>query len=109
MLIDAVFPVRGECLSADSLYWLYSALSHLVPAFHDPGSRVRFSAIGGEVAGKGLVRLTSTSCLRVRLPAEQVATVLPLASSKLQVGEHHIHLGVPTVRALCPATALQAR
>jgi CRISPR-associated protein Cas6 len=107
--VDVCFPVRGDLLTAGCHYELYGALSRVVPAFHDPGEQVRFATIGGENVGKGLIRLTQTSRLRVRLPADRIGLVLPLSGKELRVGEHPIVLGVPTVQALTPAPALFAR
>ncbi len=109
MQIEAAFPVQGDQLPADSHYLLYGALSRRVPAFHQPDEPLRFGPIGGAIGGKGLIRLTPTSRLRVRLPADQVALVLPLAGQTLQVGDHVLHLGFPTIRPLLPAATLAAR
>ena len=109
MQIEVAFPLRGDLLSADSHYLLFGSLSHLVPAFHDPAANIRFGPIGGANAGKGLIRLTYTSRLRVCLPAELIGTVLPLTGQALRLGEHTISLQVPTVRNLIPAPHLAAR
>jgi CRISPR-associated protein Cas6 len=109
MSCDVCFPVRGEVLTAGCHYELYGALSRAVPAFHDPGEQVRFAPIGGENVGKGLIRLTKTSRLRVRLPADRIGLVLPLTGKTLSVGEHTIALGIPTVQPLEPTPMLLAR
>jgi CRISPR-associated endonuclease/helicase Cas3 len=49
------------------------------------------------------------SHLRLRLPAEDIAKVLPLAGKALEVAGHKIRLGVPRVMALIPAPSLVAR
>jgi CRISPR-associated protein Cas6 len=108
MQIEVSYPVEGDLLPSDSHYLLYSALSHVVPAFHSPERNVRFGPIGGAVGGKGLIRLTPRSHLRVRLPAEDIALVLPLAGKRLQIGEYTVRLKPPTVRELIPAPQLLA-
>jgi CRISPR-associated protein Cas6 len=109
MQVEAAFPLSGDQLPADSLYLLYSALSRRVPEFHQPGDPIRFGPIGGAVAGKGLVELTQTSRLRVRLPPERMGWIMPLAGETLRVGVHAVRLGFPTIRPLLPVPTLVAR
>jgi hypothetical protein len=45
----------------------------------------------------------------LRLPAEQIAVVLPLAGQSLDIADHRIRLGVPQVRTLIPGPTLLAR
>ncbi len=109
MHIDLCFPVQGEFIPTDHAYRLYGALSRLVPEFHRPDGELRFAAITGRRGPPGLIQLYAASRLRVRLPAERIATVLPLAGKPLSLGEHRVRLGVPHVTALVPASTLQAR
>jgi CRISPR-associated protein Cas6 len=108
-LIEVVFPVLGTDLPTDHLYPLYAALCRKVPAFHEGGLHFRFGPINGQHGGRGLIRLFERSRLRLRLPDDRIATILPLAGKALEVAEHRIRLGVPYVRALVPAAALAAR
>ncbi len=107
MKIEARFPVRGDQIPTDHLYALYAALSHAVPAFH--AGAVRFGPVAGEKGDQGRIRLHERSTLRVRLPAEEIGIVLPLAGRELDVGGHPIRLGFPTVVPLQPASTLAAR
>lgn len=109
MQVDVCFPVKGETLPTDHCYLLYSALSRVVPAFHNGTVRLRFSTVNGERGGKGLIQLLQRSRLRVRLPVDQIGLVLPLAGRPLQVGDHSIRLGIPTVAPLSPAPTLRAK
>ena len=79
MQIEVAFPVQGETIPTDHAYHLYSALSHCVPAFHDEGAAIRFSPISGGRGDKGVIRLADYSRLRIRLAADQIAVILPLA------------------------------
>ena len=97
MYIDLSFPVRGDVLPMDHHYLLYGALSHAIRAFHAADGAVRFAVIGGSVASKGMIAVGTLSRLRVRLLAEHIGQVMPLAGCSLKVGEHSIALGVPTV------------
>src|SRR5262245_46831303 len=109
MIVDLCFPVLGDVLKAECYYTWYAALSRAAPVFHDRDEQVRFALVGGFGEGKGLLRLTPSSRLRVRLPVDRIALVLPLAGQVLRVGEHDVVLGAPTVQALEPAPALFAR
>jgi CRISPR-associated protein Cas6 len=110
-VIDIHFPVRGDTLPTDHAYDLYSALSRIVPALHCDRMAYRLAAITGEYAGNGSIRLwpQGRSRLRLRLMAEDITTILPLAGGPLDIGGKEIRLGVPAVQALVPAPALVAR
>src|SRR6266852_4903905 len=99
-LIDLLFPVLGDTLPTDHAYLLYAALSRRVPRFHDAAGGVRFAQINGQRGGKGQLVLFEKSRLRLRLPAEAISDVLPLAGQSLEIGEHRVRLGVPHVVAL---------
>ena len=108
MRIDIFFPVTGGSLPTDHSYPLYAALARAVPAFHDGASEMRFAPINGDRGGKGLIRLFERSRLRVRLPSEAIATVLPLTGRVLDIDGNPVRLGVPTVAQLRPAPNLAA-
>jgi CRISPR-associated protein Cas6 len=109
-MIELQFPVLGQSLPADHGYLLYSALSGMLPLLHGDGEHIAVGPISGEWTGNGVLTLSSRwSRLRLRLPAEQIASVLPLAGKALDVGGHRIRLGVPTVQPLVPAPALAAK
>jgi CRISPR-associated protein Cas6 len=108
-LIELHFPVLGSALPADHGYALYSALSRMIPSLHEDHA-VGIGPIGGQYVGKGRLQIDARrSRLRLRLVAENIATVLPLAGKSLMIGDHLIRLGVPFVRALVPAPNLVAR
>jgi CRISPR-associated endonuclease/helicase Cas3 len=109
MKTELTFPVHGTAIPAEHYYGLYSALSHAIPAFHQPGSELRFGPISGEMTRPRFLQLNQRSCLRVRVPAEHIALVLPLVGRSLDVAGHTITLGVPTVMPLRPVTTLAAR
>jgi CRISPR-associated protein Cas6 len=109
MMLDAAFGVRGDLLAAEHHYLLLGALSDLVPEFHVEGAELRFAPINGEREGKGTIRLSDRSRLRVRLPVDRIALILPLAGRTIRIGEHPVTLGVPTVAPLTPAPTVAAR
>lgn len=107
MVVDLLFPARGESPPTDHAYPLYAALSAVVPAFHAAGGP-RFAPLTGEPAGGGRLRLNERSVLRVRLPADAIPQALPLAGRRLEVAGCGVRLGVPSVRPMEPAAALFA-
>ncbi len=109
MQIEVAFPVGGESIPTDHAYLLYSALTQCVRSFHDETAPIRFSPINGDRGEKGTSRLVGSSRLRVRLPAEQIAVILPLAGRTLELGEHSIMLRPPVVVPIVPAPTLVAK
>ncbi len=109
MKLELVFPASGQHIPTDHSYPLYSALSAVVPQFHDAASGLRFAAITGEPDGAGHLRLADHSCLRVRVADDAIRTVLPLAGKRLEIAGHAVRLGVSSVRTLIPAPRLFAR
>ena len=109
MQIEVAFPVGGESIPTDHAYLLYSALTQCVCSFHDETALIRFAPINGDRGEKGTSRLVSSSRLRVRLPAEQIAVVLPLTGRTLELDEHSITLRPPVVVPIVPASVIVAK
>ncbi len=97
MHIDLHFPVLGETLATDHAYQLYGALSERLPLLHTEDAPVAIANITGMSAGNGTLQLDRTSRLRLRLPSERIAEVLPLAGQSFTIAGHRIRLGVPRV------------
>src|SRR5260370_23556797 len=109
MQIEAAFPVRAELIPTDHAYLLYAALSHCIRAFHDEAANVRLAPLSGKRAAERTIRIDQTTRLRVRLPADQIAVVLPLAGRTLELGAHRLTLHPPTVLPLAPVPTLVAK
>jgi CRISPR-associated protein Cas6 len=109
MQIEVAFLVKGELIPTDHAYPLYSALSHCVREFHDEDAGFRFAPISGKHATKGTIHVGEGARLRVRLPADQIARILPLAGRTLDLGSHRITLRTPNVLPLVPASIVVAR
>lgn len=107
--IDLVFPVQGSELPTDHAYPLYAALAGRLPALHNGELSIAIASIGGNYVGSGKLAVGPHSKLRLRLPVEQIPTVLPLAGSPLEIAGQRLRLGVPRVVALIPAPAVVAR
>ena len=107
--VELVFAVKGTSIPTDHAYQLYAALSSLVPTFHGADSPLRFSPISGIGQPDGMLHFGPHSCLRVRVPAEQVRVALPLAGKRFELAGSWVRLGVPAIRTLVAAPAVVAR
>lgn len=108
MHVDLWFPVRGPALPSDHGYSVYGALCGVVPALHE-APWWGLHTVRGERLGDRRILVPRGARLGVRLPAEQIPLVLPLAGLTLDVAGCPLSLGPATVAALEPADALAAR
>lgn len=107
--VDLIFPVVGNRLPTEHGYALYASLAKRVPALHATSSAVSISPVTGDYLGRGMLSLNRRSSFRCRLPASEIAALLPLAGQALEVTGHRLRLGAPRIQALVPATALVSR
>jgi CRISPR-associated protein Cas6 len=109
MHVDLAFTVTVQrSIPVDHGYALYGAVSRVLPTVHTENG-VAIHPISGRQFGDGLLMLMPWSTLTLRLPADQIPAVLPLAGKSLQIGDTSLRIGVPQVYALEPATALRSR
>ncbi|HEV7906126.1 MAG TPA: type I-MYXAN CRISPR-associated protein Cas6/Cmx6 [Pyrinomonadaceae bacterium] len=103
------FPVQGRQLPADHGYALYSAITRQLPALHG-APWLGLELLSGVPWREGVIVLpTRGAQLRLRIPADRYAVVLPLAGKRLDIAGHPLHLGIPSARPLQPAPLLYAR
>jgi CRISPR-associated protein Cas6 len=108
--IDLAFQLTpGPPLPTDHGYRLYSALARLLPLVHNADMPAKIAPINGRPAGPGLIALTRSSRLRIRIPAEAIAGYLSLSGRTLDLGPGRYTIGVPEVWTLRPTAALIAR
>lgn len=109
-MIELHFPVLGDRLTVDHGYFLYSAISQMIPAVHQEEFTIGISPIQANYTGDGQLLLQSRKAkVCLRLPSEKISTLLLLAGKSLKVGENRIRLGVPQVCTLTPAPTLFSR
>ena len=107
--ISVHFPAQGRQLPADHGYALYSAISRTLPALHR-APWLGVELLSGVPWREGIIVLpTRGGHLRLRLPADKFAAVLPLAGRRLDLDGHPIRLGIPSAHPLQPAPSLYAR
>jgi|JI10StandDraft_1071094.scaffolds.fasta_scaffold18041_4 CRISPR-associated protein Cas6 len=104
--VDLAFPVRGTTVPRDHAYALYGALSRAQPDLHGQ-AWLGVHSIPGRLKD-GDLDLSTGSYLRLRIPTERIAALLPLAGATLEVHGRPVTLGAPTIHALRPVAALDA-
>jgi CRISPR-associated protein Cas6 len=105
---DLCFPVFGETCPSDNNYASSSAVTKLCPILHQQQG-IGIQSISGIPDGKGRIRLTNQSHLRIRVRQEQISAFYKLAGKQLHIGCHRVSLGIPNVRNLIASRSLQAR
>lgn len=106
-VVDLSFPLVGTTIPHDHGYLVYAAVTTRIPALHD-ARWLGIHPVGGRRA-EGVIVLGRAGELRVRLPAEHIPVLLPLAGSRLDIGKSFVRLGPPAVWPLVPSAALDAR
>jgi CRISPR-associated endonuclease/helicase Cas3 len=108
-IITVQFPIQGKKLPADHGYLLYSAISRIKPELHET-DWLGIELISGIPFENGSIALpTRGAVLRLRLPEDNLGTVISLAGKQLDIDGHRIRLGIPIARPLTPAASLYAR
>jgi CRISPR-associated protein Cas6 len=109
-VIDCAFPLQGDVIPVDHGYALYSAVSRLPgpgPWLHAT-DQAAIHPIRGRYMGDGLLALTKTSRLTLRLAAADLPTVLALAGQAIDIDGRRMRIGVPQTSLLRPAATLYA-
>jgi CRISPR-associated protein Cas6 len=109
MHVDLSFSLNGnKAVAADHGYMLYGALSRLLPEVHRENG-IAVHPVRGRQAGNRQLMLMPWSTLTLRVADGQIASLILLAGKSLRLGDASVRVGVPTVNALVPATALRSR
>ena len=107
--VDLSFHLSGvQPLWSDHGYWLYGAISRVLPQIHQP-NEIAVLPISGQQIGGRQMQLTKSSRLTLRVASTDIASWLGLAGKTLEIGGAKVQVGVPEIRALIPATALRSR
>jgi CRISPR-associated protein Cas6 len=107
-LVDVRFRLQGNLIPADHGYPLFSAVSQLIPELHSD-EEIGVHPIAGRPSGNRCITLMEGSSLSIRLPANRIKQVLPLAGKVLSIGEYTVRVGTPQTIALKPAACLYSR
>ena len=102
-----IFP-RGTPIPADHGFSIYSAISRILPEWHQMEDFGIFPVNGIQIGNRKMV-LTEESRLTIRIDAERIGEILSLAGKSLGLGPIFLQVGVPTVHPLIPADSLRCR
>lgn len=108
--IDVAFTTtsQGPPLPADHGYALFAAICRHAAGCHG-ADWLAIAPLSGDALGDGLVLRTRVPALRLRVPPERIAEVLPLAGKTLDVAGTRLLLGVSNLYVVRPQTNLAAR
>ncbi len=106
--VDLAFRVNGTSLPVDHGYALYAALSRILPEIHTADA-IGVHAIRGIYNGNGMLLLSDSSRLVIRLPHEDIGTYLKLAGKSLVLNGCRLRVGVCETRVLVPVATLHCR
>ena len=106
--VDLGFSIAGTAVARDHGYALYGALSRAVPGLHG-APWLGVHPLAGTPADKNTLALRKHARMFLRLPAERIPDVLPLAGRTIDIAGSQLAIGAPTVNALVPASSLDAR
>jgi CRISPR-associated protein Cas6 len=107
--IAVSFPVQGQRLPADHGYALYATITKRVQVLHSV-AWLGIELISGVPWAPGIIALpVHSASLRLRLPADKFAQVLPLTGARLDIDGYALRLGIPIARPLVAASSVYAR
>lgn len=109
MHVDIAFPFAvgvGKRLPLDHGYSLFSALSHCVTDLHSNTSWAMALVASEEKLQRGGFMVTSKSCIRLRVPVQDVPKALPLMGHEFSAFDQEFALGDPTIHSLIGAPTL---
>lgn len=101
-IIDLIFNISGESIPVDHGYFLFSAISSVLPDFHDHLT-IKPAPIRGLYTGNGLLKIEPESKLILRLPSGEIHKILNLAGKTLNIGSHKLDVGLPNTSAIIPS------
>lgn len=106
--VDLSFPLSGKHVPVDHGYMLFSAINRIIPEIHG-NPQIGIHPIRGLYNGNGHLILSRISHLTVRLDADDIKLMLPLAGKSLSLNSDTVQIGVPKLFVLQPAVNLQAK
>jgi CRISPR-associated protein Cas6 len=105
--IDLCFHIVGKAIPVDHGFALYSSLSKVLPSFHEENDAA-LKLIRGTYSGNGMLALSPSSELILRIPTSRITEYLQFAGKSVEIMGHRVSIGVPITRALVPSAALYA-
>lgn len=106
--VDIAFSIRGTRIPRDHGYWLYSALSKVLPEIHE-ADWLAIHPLGGARRDGDQLQLSHTATLRMRVPGDRIPLLLRLVGANLEIGDSNLRIGQAQVHPLIPSSSLDAR
>ena len=108
--VDVAFQAstQGPPIGSDHGYALFASLCRLQAGFHG-AEWLAIHPLAGQAVGSGLTMRRGVPALRLRVPPEKIADVLPLAGKTLDVMGTRPLVGVSQLYVLRPYAALASR
>jgi CRISPR-associated protein Cas6 len=107
-VVDVSFPLQITSAPRDHGYILYSAISRTVPGLHE-AKWLGVHPLSGRPIDDHTLEMGRHARLRLRLPADKIPAILPLAGTTLNLMGLKAVVGAPTIHTLAPAASLDAR
>ena len=110
MIVDVKFLImaRDKPIPADHGYLLSSALTKVLETIHSMEGIGIHPITGIQTGERGLL-LTEASSLTIRIDAERIAEILPLAGKTISLAGTNIQIGVPSIHVLTGVSVLRSR
>jgi len=105
--VDLCFSVTGRNIPVDHGFDLYSAISRIIPDFHEADG-ISIKLIRGRYIGDGLLDIHPNSWLTIRLRTSVLPGYINLAGKTLTIKGHNIQIGVPKMKSLVAGSSLYA-
>jgi len=107
--VDSQVPAFGVSGNpVDPGYHRHAGLSRELESLRS-GNGIASHPMRGRPIGSRLLQLMPWSTLSLRLPQEFIGDVIALSGRSVSINDRRVSLGVPSVKALEPATALRSR
>lgn len=107
-IVELKFQVQGNQIPSDHGYWLYSALSRMIPELHEIET-ISIGGISGIPDKFRTLHLNKASKLRIRTENANLPILLRLAGKQITLGDVKIRLGIPQAYMLKPHKTLYSR
>lgn len=108
-VVDCAFGLSAAMpdalLPADNAYFLYAAISRVLPWLHESNA-IGIHPLRGRLVGHRSLLLPKRSSLTFRTPVDAIGRLLPLAGQTLTVAGVGLQVGTPEIRPLKPASTV---
>lgn len=105
--VDMCFQIMGSKVAVDHGFALHTALSRVLPHFHDDDN-IGLKLLRGKYTSDGFLDISPYTEMVLRLPVSRISKYIPLAGKQLNVMGENVMVGTLKSKGLVPAVALYA-